>query len=158
MKHLIIAVLMFAATARAAEETPLTALTVTTGANSGVGDFVAGYRQAAVVEGQQKVIATVAGVFQGPETDTFHTRGWPPPSPSATHGAIMPSPGCKTIFRHPYLYLEQSPREGIKLNPIDSLAETRRRGEWYKSKISLRLCASARDSFGSWIFLRLQDV
>jgi hypothetical protein len=32
-------------------------------------------RQAAVVEGQQKVIATVAGVFQGPETDSFHTRG-----------------------------------------------------------------------------------
>jgi hypothetical protein len=32
-------------------------------------------RQAAVVEGQRKVIATVAGVFQGPETDTFHTRG-----------------------------------------------------------------------------------
>jgi hypothetical protein len=27
------------------------------------------------VEGQQKVIATVAGVFQGPETDSFHTRG-----------------------------------------------------------------------------------
>jgi hypothetical protein len=55
----------------------------------------------------------------------------------------MPSPGCKTILRHPYLYLEQSPREGIKLNPIYSLAETRRRGEWYKSKISLRqrLCA-----------------
>ena len=33
-------------------------------------------RQAAVIEGQQKVIATVPGVFQGPETDSFHTRGW----------------------------------------------------------------------------------
>ena len=33
-------------------------------------------RQAAVVAGQKKVIATVAGVFQGPETDSFHTRGW----------------------------------------------------------------------------------
>lgn len=43
MKHLIIAVLMFAATARAAEETPLPALTVTTGANSNGGDFVVGY-------------------------------------------------------------------------------------------------------------------
>jgi hypothetical protein len=31
-------------------------------------------RQAAVVAGQQKVIATVPGVFQGPETDSFHTR------------------------------------------------------------------------------------
>jgi len=44
MKHLIIAALMFAATARAAEETPLPALTVTTGANSKGGDFVVGYR------------------------------------------------------------------------------------------------------------------
>ncbi|MCX6971875.1 MAG: hypothetical protein NTV93_17205 [Verrucomicrobia bacterium] len=33
-------------------------------------------RQAAVVAGQQKVIATVSGVFQGPETDSFHTRGF----------------------------------------------------------------------------------
>jgi hypothetical protein len=33
-------------------------------------------RQAAVVSGQQKVITTVPGVFQGPETDSFHTRGW----------------------------------------------------------------------------------
>jgi hypothetical protein len=33
-------------------------------------------RQAAVVAGQQKVIATVAGVFKGPETDSFHTRGF----------------------------------------------------------------------------------
>jgi hypothetical protein len=33
-------------------------------------------RQAAVVAGQEKVIATVPGVFQGPETDSFHTRGW----------------------------------------------------------------------------------
>jgi len=33
-------------------------------------------RQAAVVSGQQKVITIVPGVFQGPETDSFHTRGW----------------------------------------------------------------------------------
>jgi lysophospholipase L1-like esterase len=33
-------------------------------------------RQAAVVAGQRKVIATVPGVFQGPETDSYHTRGW----------------------------------------------------------------------------------
>jgi hypothetical protein len=33
-------------------------------------------RQAAVVAGQKKVIASVAGVFQGPETDSFHTRGF----------------------------------------------------------------------------------
>ena len=33
-------------------------------------------RQAAVVEGQQRVISTVAGVFQGPGTDSFHTRGF----------------------------------------------------------------------------------
>jgi hypothetical protein len=32
-------------------------------------------RQAAVVAGQQDVIATMAGVFQGPETDSFHKRG-----------------------------------------------------------------------------------
>ncbi len=33
-------------------------------------------RQAAVVAGQRKVIATVPGLFQGPETDSYHTRGW----------------------------------------------------------------------------------
>jgi hypothetical protein len=33
-------------------------------------------RQAAVVAGQRKVIATIPGVFQGPETDIYHTRGW----------------------------------------------------------------------------------
>ena len=33
-------------------------------------------RQAAVVAGQQKVIATVAGVFRGPETDSYHSRGF----------------------------------------------------------------------------------
>jgi hypothetical protein len=33
-------------------------------------------RQAAVVDGQKKVIASVPGVFQGAETDSFHTRGW----------------------------------------------------------------------------------
>jgi hypothetical protein len=33
-------------------------------------------RQAAVVAGQRQVIATVPRVFQGPETDSFHTRGW----------------------------------------------------------------------------------
>lgn len=33
-------------------------------------------RQAAVVEGQKKVIAVVPGVFQGAETDSFHTRGF----------------------------------------------------------------------------------
>ena len=33
-------------------------------------------RQAAVVAGQKKVIASVAGVFQGPETDSYHTRGF----------------------------------------------------------------------------------
>lgn len=33
-------------------------------------------RQAAVVQGQRKAIATVPGVFQGPETDSFHTRGF----------------------------------------------------------------------------------
>lgn len=32
-------------------------------------------RQAAIVAGQQKVIATGRGVWQGPETDSFHTRG-----------------------------------------------------------------------------------
>lgn len=32
-------------------------------------------KQAAVVAGQKQVIARVAGVFQGPETDSFHTRG-----------------------------------------------------------------------------------
>lgn len=32
-------------------------------------------RQATVVAGQRKVIATVPGVFQGPETDSYHTRG-----------------------------------------------------------------------------------
>lgn len=33
-------------------------------------------RQAAIVAGQRKVIAKVPGVFKGPETDSFHTRGW----------------------------------------------------------------------------------
>lgn len=33
-------------------------------------------RQSAVVDGQKKAIASVPGVFQGPETDSFHTRGW----------------------------------------------------------------------------------
>jgi eukaryotic-like serine/threonine-protein kinase len=33
-------------------------------------------RQAAIVAGQKKVITTVPGVFQGPATDSFHTRGW----------------------------------------------------------------------------------
>ncbi len=33
-------------------------------------------RQLAVVGGQKKVIAEVPGVFQGPETDSFHTRGF----------------------------------------------------------------------------------
>lgn len=32
-------------------------------------------RQAAVVAGQRQIAARVAGVFQGPETDSFHTRG-----------------------------------------------------------------------------------
>lgn len=33
-------------------------------------------RQTAIIEGQKKVIATVPGVFQGAETDSYHTRGW----------------------------------------------------------------------------------
>ena len=33
-------------------------------------------RQAAVVTGQREVMATVSGVFQGPATDSFRTRGW----------------------------------------------------------------------------------
>jgi hypothetical protein len=33
-------------------------------------------RQAAIVAGQRKVIAKMPGVFKGPETDSFHTRGW----------------------------------------------------------------------------------
>lgn len=33
-------------------------------------------RQAAVVAGQQNVIATVLGVFQGPATDSYHTLGF----------------------------------------------------------------------------------
>ena len=33
-------------------------------------------RQAAVIEGQKKVITMVPNVFKGAETDSFHTRGW----------------------------------------------------------------------------------
>jgi len=33
-------------------------------------------RQAAVVAGQLMIISTVPCVFQGPETDSFHARGW----------------------------------------------------------------------------------
>ncbi|MEI6647464.1 MAG: sialate O-acetylesterase [bacterium] len=33
-------------------------------------------RQQAVIEGQKLVLAKVAGVFHGPETDSFHTRGF----------------------------------------------------------------------------------
>lgn len=33
-------------------------------------------RQAAIVAGQKKVIAEAGGVFAGPETDSFHTKGW----------------------------------------------------------------------------------
>lgn len=33
-------------------------------------------RQAAVVAGQRKVIAALPGVSQGPETDSYRTRGW----------------------------------------------------------------------------------
>jgi hypothetical protein len=33
-------------------------------------------RQAAVVAGQREVITTMPGVFEGPETDSYHTRGW----------------------------------------------------------------------------------
>jgi len=33
-------------------------------------------RHLAVVAGQKKVIAEVPGVFQGPETDSFHKRGF----------------------------------------------------------------------------------
>jgi len=33
-------------------------------------------RQDAIVAGQKKVIASVSAAFQGPSTDSFHTRGW----------------------------------------------------------------------------------
>lgn len=33
-------------------------------------------RQAAIIAGQNKVIATIPDVFAGPETDTYHTQGW----------------------------------------------------------------------------------
>ena len=33
-------------------------------------------RQAAIVAGQGKVIQTVSEVFEGPATDSYHTRGW----------------------------------------------------------------------------------